>query len=176
MKWAYDDFWAPEIHFVNSHYYVYYSARSIYNNKLCIGVAISSNNSNPFGPYEELDRPIIEHPDGVIDITWFQDPRYIISSTLHSFIKIIRIVGHNHKTNISICLHRDMKTYLIWKRDSNAENRQSSIHLRQVEKDGVTFRNDWETITLVTANYTTERRVVEGPWMIYRYLAWNSLV
>ena len=75
-----------------------------------------------------------------------------------------------------ICFYRDMKTYLIWKRDSNAENRQSSIHLRQVEKDGVTFKNDWENITLLTANFTTERRVVEGPWMIYRYLPWDSLL
>ena len=69
-----------------------------------------------------------------------------------------------------------MKTYLIWKRDSNAENRQSSIHLRQVNKDGVTFKNDWENITLLTANFTTERRVVEGPWMIYRYSPWDSLL
>ena len=77
MKWAYDDFWAPEIHYVNNNYYVYYSARSKTNNKLCIGVAISSNSTNPFGPYVEHKNPIIEHPDGVIDITWFQDPRYI---------------------------------------------------------------------------------------------------
>ena len=67
-----------------------------------------------------------------------------------------------------------MKTYLIWKRDSNAENRQSSIHLRQVEKDGVTFKNDRENVTLVTANFTTDRRVVEGPWMIYRYFCKDS--
>ena len=83
---------------------------------------------------------------------------------------------HNHKNNIYICFHRDMETYLIWKRDSNAENRQSSIHLRQVNKDGITFKNDWENITLLTANFTTERRVVEGPWMIYRYLPWDSLL
>ena len=62
-----------------------------------------------------------------------------------------------------------MKTYLIWKRDSNAEGRQSSIHLRQVEQDGITFEDEWKDVTLVTANYTTERRVIEGPWMIYRY-------
>ena len=67
-----------------------------------------------------------------------------------------------------------MKTYLIWKRDSNAEKRQSSIHLKQVEKDGVTFKNNWENVTLVTANFITERKVIEGPWMIYRYVPRNS--
>ena len=77
MKWAYDNFWAPEIHFVNGNYYVYYSARSKMSNKLCIGVAISSNSTNPFGPYVEYEEPIIEHPDGVIDITWFHDKRYV---------------------------------------------------------------------------------------------------
>ena len=65
---------------------------------------------------------------------------------------------------------RDMKTYLIWKRDSNAEGRQSSIHLRQVEQDGITFRDEWKNVTLLRANYSTEKRVIEGPWMIYRYL------
>ena len=76
MKWAYDNFWAPEIHFVDYNYYVYYSARSKANNKLCIGIAISSNSTNPFGPYVEYEEPLIEHPDGVIDINWFHDNRY----------------------------------------------------------------------------------------------------
>ena len=65
---------------------------------------------------------------------------------------------------------RDMKTYLIWKRDSNAEGRQSRINLRQVEQDGITFRDEWKNVTLVTANYSTEKMVIEGPWIIYRYL------
>ena len=69
---------------------------------------------------------------------------------------------------------RDMKTYLIWKRDSNAEGRQSSIHIRQVDPDGISFKDDWKEVTLVTANWTTERRVIEGPWMIYRYLIYTE--
>ena len=69
---------------------------------------------------------------------------------------------------------RDMKTYLIWKRDSNAEGRQSSIHIRQVDPDGISFKDDWKEVTLVTANLTTERRVIEGPWMIYRYLIYTE--
>lgn len=76
MKWAYDDYWAPEIHFVNGNYYVYYSARNKNTNKLAIGVAISINSSNPFGPYVDSYKPIIEHPDGVIDITLYHDRKY----------------------------------------------------------------------------------------------------
>ena len=76
IKWAEDDYWAPEIHFVNNNYYVYYSARNKFTKKMSIGVAISSNSSNPFGPYIDYNKPIIEHPDGVIDITWFHDKMY----------------------------------------------------------------------------------------------------
>ena len=65
---------------------------------------------------------------------------------------------------------RDNKSYLIWKRDSNCEGRQSSIHLRQVEQDGITFREEWQSVTLLVANLTTEKTIVEGPWMIYRLL------
>ena len=76
IKWAEDDYWAPEIHFVNNNYYVYYSARNKFTNKMSIGVAISINSSNPFGPYIDYNRPIIQHPDGAIDITWFHDKMY----------------------------------------------------------------------------------------------------
>ena len=43
---------------------------------MSIGVAISTNLSNPFGPYIDYNKPIIEHPDGVIDVTWFHDKMY----------------------------------------------------------------------------------------------------
>ena len=54
--------------------------------------------------------------------------------------------------------------------DNNCEGRQSSIHLRQVEQDGITFREEWQSVTLLVANLTTEKTIVEGPWMIYRLL------
>ena len=71
--------------------------------------------------------------------------------------------------------NRDMKTYLIWKRDSNAEGRQSSIQFREVEQDGVTFKDEKKTVMLIRANYITEQRVIEGPWMIYRYLKYKKI-
>jgi len=42
---------------------------------LAIGVAISQNKSNPFGPYKDFGAPIIEGYPGVIDIHYFVDPK-----------------------------------------------------------------------------------------------------
>ena len=64
----------------------------------------------------------------------------------------------------------DKKSYLSWKRSSNCGDGESSIHLRQVEQDGITFREEWRSVTLLMANLTTEKTIVEGPWMIYRLL------
>ena len=75
-EWAYAHFWAPEIHFVNGRYLAYYSARQKSDNRLAIGVAISQNPTDPFGPYEDFGQPIIEGEPGVIDIHWFRDPVY----------------------------------------------------------------------------------------------------
>ena len=72
-SWARTDMWAPEIHFVNGRFMVYFSARK--TDLLCIGVAISKDPLNPFGPYEDYGEPIIDEYPGVIDIHWFQDPK-----------------------------------------------------------------------------------------------------
>ena len=79
--WAKKDFWAPEIHFVNGTYYVYFSAYN--NDPTChviipgschtIGVAISQTR-DPFGPYIDYGEAILDGEFGVIDITWFKDP------------------------------------------------------------------------------------------------------
>ena len=44
------------------------------DDRLAIGVGISQNPNDPFGPYEDFGRPIIEGEPGVIDIHWFRDP------------------------------------------------------------------------------------------------------
>jgi beta-xylosidase len=73
--WASGDMWAPEIHRVNNNYHIYFSARNKDTNQLSIGVARSLFPDNPFGPYEDLGRPLIEAPNGVIDVSWFRDPK-----------------------------------------------------------------------------------------------------
>ena len=81
-KWVRSDMWAPEIHFVNGTFYVYFSARN--NDPEChmiipgschsIGVAISES-GGPFGPYHDYGTPIMDGRFGVIDVTWYRDPK-----------------------------------------------------------------------------------------------------
>jgi len=71
-SWALGYMWAPEIHYVNHQYHVYFSAKSSTNQKFCLGVARASS---PFGPFEDLGHPLLEDIDvGVIDVHWFRDP------------------------------------------------------------------------------------------------------
>ena len=72
--WTYYDYWAPEIHYVNGKFHVYYSARNVATGIMNIGLAISTN--GPFGPFKELGQPLItsEQGNGAIDVTWFKDP------------------------------------------------------------------------------------------------------
>ena len=64
--------WAPEIHFVNGSFHVYFSAKSNINGRFSIGVAQSNN---PTGSFLDVGKPIIENSElGVIDVHWFKDP------------------------------------------------------------------------------------------------------
>ena len=81
---------APEIHLVNSQFIVYFSARKLYST-IAIGVAKSSEHFNPWAPYIDLGKPILEGGEkpttllgstnsysmspGVSDLHWFQDPQ-----------------------------------------------------------------------------------------------------
>ena len=47
----------------------------IAGDEAAIGVAISQNKTNPFGPYEDYGKPIIETSPGVIDIHYFRDKK-----------------------------------------------------------------------------------------------------
>ena len=70
--WATGYMWAPEIHFVNGMFHVYFSAKSNINQRFSIGVAQSSSHT---GPFVDVGAPIIENGElGVIDVHWFMDP------------------------------------------------------------------------------------------------------
>ena len=73
--WAITDMWAPEIHYVNDGYLVYFSAKHKETGYHTIGVAISANKTNPLGPYYDFGKPLIEDSNGVIDAHWFKDPK-----------------------------------------------------------------------------------------------------
>ena len=88
-KWGYEQMWAPEIHYVNGTYYVYFSGHNIASDCLAIipgschsiGVAISET-GGPFGPFKDYGKPILEGQFGVIDITWYQDEKYEFNITV----------------------------------------------------------------------------------------------
>ena len=64
--------WAPEIHYVNGAFHVYFSAKSNINQRFSIGVARGSSHT---GPFIDVGTPIIENEKlGVIDVHWFTDP------------------------------------------------------------------------------------------------------
>lgn len=70
--WTLVDMWAPEIHFVDGKFHVYFAGRNIDSGVMNIGLAISDG---PFGPYQDIGQPLINNGNlEVIDITWFMDP------------------------------------------------------------------------------------------------------
>lgn len=69
--WAVKDFWAPEIHFVDGQFVVYYAARHK-DGMLCVGAAIAKN---VIGPYTDIGYPLIHNTSvGMIDPHYFKDP------------------------------------------------------------------------------------------------------
>ena len=61
--------------------------------------------------------------------------------------------------------YRTSNTYLSWK---DNPNHASSIHIRQVESDGITFREEWPDVKVVQSDLIHDLLVTEGPWIIYR--------
>jgi GH43 family beta-xylosidase len=60
--------WAPEMHYVNGKYLVYYTSVNA-NDVLSIGVTSSTS---PTGPFTDRGSPLVQHPQGVIDATYIK--------------------------------------------------------------------------------------------------------
>jgi len=69
-KWATGHFWAPEMHRVGEYYVVYYTARSRFTGRLCIGASVARD---PIGPYRDIGRPLVSTAVTVLDSTFFRD-------------------------------------------------------------------------------------------------------
>lgn len=70
--WAVSDFWAPELHFVNGIWTVYFTARHL-GGYLSVGVA-KSTSASILGPYTDIGAPLVADPAmGHIDPTFFRD-------------------------------------------------------------------------------------------------------
>ena len=65
--------------------------------------------------------------------------------------------------------NRTENTYLSWK--ENPASQASSIHIRQVENDGITFREEWPNVKVIQADFIHDLLVTEGPWIFYRCIS-----
>ncbi len=61
--------WAPELHQIDDRVVAYFTTTDAAN-RLCIGAAWADD---PLGPYQETDGPMVQHPQGVIDATYFEE-------------------------------------------------------------------------------------------------------
>eukprot|EP01118_Nematostelium_gracile_P017444 TRINITY_DN744_c0_g1_i1.p1 TRINITY_DN744_c0_g1~~TRINITY_DN744_c0_g1_i1.p1 ORF type:complete len:328 (-),score=72.21 TRINITY_DN744_c0_g1_i1:130-1113(-) len=69
-KWAIGDTWAPEIHYINGQYVVYFVARNT-DGVLCIGAATAPSVT---GPFTDIGQPLVNnHTMGMIDPTYYND-------------------------------------------------------------------------------------------------------
>ena len=69
-RWAFGDFWAPEIHRIGAGYVAYFSARTAAGN-LALGAATAPTAT---GPFTALDAPLLADPGmGLIDASAFID-------------------------------------------------------------------------------------------------------
>jgi len=136
-SWTEDDFWAPEIHRVGGRYLLYYTARDA-NGSLCVGVAVS-NTGRAVGPYTDaLGAPLLRRPDGAIDA--------------HVFM--LRRGGGA------------AVPYLLWKDDSNALGRRTTIYMQRLRADGLGLVGS-PTPLISNDPRGWEGSLVEGPWLVH---------
>ena len=108
--WAKDSMWAPELHYVNGRYVVYFTARE-YTGNMVIGAALAQTD-DPFGPYLDTGRPLVtssESLGGAIDPHYFKDPQ-------------------------------SGRDYLLWKEDVTLAFPASLIYMRELHSSGIYFQ------------------------------------
>lgn len=147
--WAEDSMWAPELHNVNGRYIVYFTARET-NGQLACGAAVAQT-SDPFGPYLDIGRPLVQPEDslgGAIDPHYFKDPL-------------------------------TDKDYLLWKEDKPLSLQPSIIYLSELAPSGVFLKS--KPVVLLRSNFENileERLIAEAPWLMYSqgyyYLFYSS--
>jgi len=147
--WAKDDMWAPELHYVNGRYIVYFTARE-YSGRSVIGAALAQTD-DPFGPYQDTGRPLVisaESLGGAIDPHYFKDPQ-------------------------------SGRDYLLWKEDVTLAFPASIIYIRELHANGIYFQGPpVELLKSSLENLLEERLVAEAPWMMFKggyyYLFYSS--
>ena len=141
-SWIINSCWAPELHFINNTWLMYYVGRAT-NGLLSVGVAVSSSGAIN-GPYNDPNNaPLVQDTgskaQGQIDPT----------------------VAIDHVTNI---------TYLIWKSDGNADGLPTPIRIHALSSNGTALApkmGDWHNTQLITNDLFWEGSIVEAPWVVF---------
>jgi arabinan endo-1,5-alpha-L-arabinosidase len=142
-SWISNSCWAPELHFINGTWVMYYVGRAATTGLLSVGVAVSLNGAI-HGPYiDPNDAPLVQdtgsHAQGQIDPTFAID----------------QVTGMN---------------YLIWKTDGNADGLHTPIRIHALSPNGTTLApkmGDWHTTQLITNDLDWEGSIVEAPWVVF---------
>jgi len=147
--WAVENMWAPEIHFVNGTFLVYFTGGSVFLSlvhRVHVGVARSLSGS-PWGPYTDpLGSPLVEEPlslTGAIDPHYFRDP-----------------VSGEH--------------FLLWRTDnmwSTDPEDRAIVYIRRLTDDGLAFHQESSAAVLLKGGWDgtgPEDWTAEAPWMVFR--------
>jgi predicted GH43/DUF377 family glycosyl hydrolase len=118
-NWAADglntsDFWAPEMHFINEHFQVFFVARHKESKELCIGRAISKS---PEGPFIADEQPILQgnvidphlfvEEDGTPFLFWKEDNNDVwpglIIDLLHENPYLVNTLFAQDRDRTTVC-------------------------------------------------------------------------
>jgi len=82
-SWAYMDMWAPELHFINGVFTLYFSARMKTTRKLALGVAVAKDLGDLFSGFKDLGYPLLQHHKGLIDPHFYRsdDSNFLLWKT-----------------------------------------------------------------------------------------------
>ena len=58
--WAYMDMWAPELHFVNGAFILYFSGRMKTTRRLAVGVAVAKDLGDIFSGFRDIGYPLLQ--------------------------------------------------------------------------------------------------------------------
>ena len=112
-SWAYMDMWAPELHFINGVFTLYFSGRMKTTRKLALGVAVAKDLGDLFSGFKDLGYPLLQ----VASLSLYQ----------------INLFQH-HEGVIDPHFYRSADSnFLLWKTDDNAGGGESAIYIQELQ-------------------------------------------
>ena len=161
--WSGSNYWAPEVTEKDGRYYMFYSARSLKESRLIIGLAISDN---PAGPFTDVtNKPFYDPGYAVIDASVFIDDDnqaylyYAIDCSEH-------LVGPRYESHIAaVRLSPDLMSivseeYLLTKPDQKWEEIEGGDHAWN--EGPIVHKHDERYYLFYSANFFASRSYSVG--------------